>query len=341
MRSSKLHPLEFHVFRQLLGLSPALFASPFGQGKWSSVKILVACSGGLDSVALAVCLARLSSRLGFQVVIGYVHHGPASSPEIVDARLVAFRRCRDLARDLKIPFMAAKPSGEGIELKSEGALREHRLNSLAWIREKTQSTHIAFAHHRQDLFETRLIRLLRGTGPQGLRAMQVLSGENLRPFLDVDRGEIHKYAVDQKLSWLEDPTNSDPHYLRNWLRLVWLPELELKRPGASRAFARSLETLSQNLILPQSGDPMTSGPSFDRRRYMELSKIEKRQAVAAFLLAQGAHEFSSRQIDEILKRLETARHRFSFRLLKWDWEVNAEQVSVKRPSTRPPRRHAT
>ena len=326
MQSTKLLPLEFRVFRRL----EALKAS----GVLESVKILVACSGGLDSVALASCLSRISKRLDFQVVIGHVYHGPSKSPNVVRARIAAFRKSREVARILKVPFMAAKPSGGSLELTSEESLRTHRLKSLEWIRAKAMCTHVAFAHHRDDLFETRLIRLLRGTGPQGLSAMQELNGEKLRPFLGESREEILRYAQNRKLTWAEDPTNADTDYLRNWLRHVWLPQLEEKRPGASRAFARSLEILVENVtenLRGSHGIRLETPKAFDRKRYAELGGVEKRQALAAFLLAQGAREFSSRHIDEIQKRLQTTRRQFSFRLLKLDWNINAEQVSVRRP----------
>jgi tRNA(Ile)-lysidine synthase len=337
MQSTKLLPLEFRVFRRL----EALKAS----GVLESAKILVACSGGLDSVALASCLSRISKRLNFQMVIGHVYHGHSKSPNVVRARIAAFRKSREIARILNVPFMAAKPSDRSLELTSEESLRMHRLKSLEWIRAKTMCTHIAFAHHRDDLFETRLIRLLRGTGPQGLSAMQELNGEKLRPFLGESREEILRYAQNRKLTWVEDPTNADTEYLRNWLRHVWLPQLEEKRPGASRAFARSVEILVENLAdnvtenlrgshgaTPETPLETETPKTFDRKRYAGLGSVEKRQALAAFLLAQGAREFSSRHIDEIQKRLQTTRRQFSFRLLKMDWDINAEQVSVRRAS---------
>jgi tRNA(Ile)-lysidine synthase len=203
------------------------------------------------------------------------------------------------------------------------------------------------AHHADDLFETRLIRLIRGTGAQGLASMQFCSPDILRPFLGESKNAILQYAQEAGLEWCEDPSNLDLGPLRNWLRYFWLKELEKKRSGGGGAFQRSLQLLVDEIGLDGDREipipEVTNGANgeilfaIDLRRYRKLSLPEQGRDLAGRLFASGVRDFSMGQIQEILKRImpplsagtsrRPARSR-SFRVLNLTWKFNAEQILV-------------
>jgi len=225
---------------------------------------------------------------------------------------------------------------------------------LEALRVESNADLIALAHHADDLFETRLIRLIRGTGPQGLPAMTEFDARLLRPFLVETRAEIEAYAREARLAWVQDPTNAETNALRNWIRNKWLVALDRKRPGSSKAFRLSLERIaetcatrsiqesssssqshqsqksSQESSAPESAPESAPGAfvdhCIDRKRFQRLGKTERQSVLAAYLRALGVRNFGATHIGEICKRLDTSRKVFTFEVLQLHWSVNAEQV---------------
>lgn len=316
---TKLGHFEFRIFREL-------------QGHTTGKKILVACSGGCDSIALGHVLANLSQRLGHQIGLAYVHHGDHENRALVEFRAQAAKKVRAFAEKVQVPFHHSPARSVKSRLRSEAELRTFRYDALEKIRKRMGYDQIALAHHADDLFETRLIRLIRGTGLQGLEAMRPQQDGKLRPFLKESRAEIRTYAEQNKLDWIEDPSNLESHPLRNWLRLVWLEELEKKRPGACGAFARSLEQIVATASLVESTSSrslVAENSGIDRQRFQTLTPNEKRQVLAAYLRERGVNAFAATHIEEIRKRVESPRKFLSFELLKLQWDINAEQILAK------------
>ncbi|NUM88552.1 MAG: tRNA lysidine(34) synthetase TilS, partial [Bdellovibrionales bacterium] len=103
--------------------------------------------------------------------------------------------------------------------------------------ERTAPCYLALAHHEDDLAETVVQRLMRGTGLAGLAAMRPVNGVRIRPWLKVPQQVIREAAVEQGVSWREDSSNLDRKYERNWVRHELLPLMELRRPGTKRHLA--------------------------------------------------------------------------------------------------------
>lgn len=328
--STKLASLEFDVFRA------------FGD-RLRGEKILVACSGGRDSVALTHILARLSKRLSFDLAIAHVHHGKSSNPRISRFREKASRFVAQLADDLEVQFFRYEVTSNR-ELKSEEDLREARLEFLEKARAEKKFSKIAFAHHADDLFETRLIRMIRGTGPEGLRAMSEWTETNIRPLLKISREAVAAYASNQDLKWVEDPTNAETDAFRNWIRNKWLPSLEKRQPRGAINLQRSLESLVE--VLPRSADISSSATanlkanSITRDEFAQLGKLERRAWLASRLRQEGARDFSARQIEEIEKRILAltfrGQKRASFEVAGFIWHITASGIETQRPSRRTP-----
>ena len=192
--------------------------------------VLAAVSGGLDSTVLADALAGLAPRRGFRLAIGHVHHGLRGADADADEAAA-----RDLARRLDVPFAAERIAPEVLRAgrssrerpTRQEAARTLRYAALARIAADLGASRIATAHHAGDQAETVLLRLLRGSGPDGLGGIPERSpdGGIVRPLLGLSRAEIEAYARARELRWREDASNASPEYARNRLRQEFLPAL--------------------------------------------------------------------------------------------------------------------
>ena len=229
---------------QWLNLEHRIYENLLEQ-KLKGSSLLVALSGGADSLCLTHVLHRLQSALSLKLTIAHIHHGSGETPEQNLYRKRAQAFCASLAEDLSLPFFQTLYSGPQ-PLKGEASLRDFRYQSLYKILRAQGYDYLALGHHGGDLLETRLMHLLRGTGVKGLLALSFLEGQKLRPLLPFSKSDIHHYLKTRKLVWLEDPQNQDPHLLRVWLRSR-LQELEAFRPGALKTLSRSFRMLEASL----------------------------------------------------------------------------------------------
>src|SRR5690348_760843 len=198
-------------------------------------RVVVAFSGGVDSTVLAHVLAK--SRRKF-ASLRWVHidHGlqPASGEWA--------RRCARQARRWRIPVAVLSLSIEVRRGESpEAAARQARYAALAGVLEPGEV--LVTAQHRDDQVETLLLQLFRGAGVAGLAAMPAIArfgaGQICRPLLHDARADIERYAREHRLRWVEDPTNMETQFARNFLRAKVLPVIRQQWQGADVAIARS------------------------------------------------------------------------------------------------------
>lgn len=327
--STKLPSLAFEIFREFGGST----------GPLRDQKVLLACSGGLDSVVLVDVFSRLAKRWNLELAIAHVHHGRTGDADVDAFRAEARSFAKALAADFELPFhdiLFESLHSEEAPPKSEAALRRFRLIALEGLRQTLEFDRVAFAHHADDLFETRVMRLIRGTGGDGLRAMKPLAGRTVRPFLRVAKARLRHHALTHELSWVEDVSNRDSRYFRNWIRETWLPLLESRRPGSSTSFARSLEVLAQSAAPDEAAD---GGSSFDRLEvnrleFDRLTTAEKQVQVARMGRQFEAKDFGTSRIGEVLKRLarlETTHQKStSFQVGGLVWKIDPRQITVSK-----------
>jgi len=206
--------------------------------------LLVALSGGADSVALTDALAALRRRRGFELVAAHLDHGLRNN----SADDAAF--CHELCASLGVPLRAgtarvrerAKSEKGGLEQ----AARRERYSFLRRVKDDEGAVAIAVAHTQDDQAETLLLRLLRGAGPSGLAGMRLASGDLLRPLLSVSRHDVLAYLAERGLGWREDETNADLAYTRNRVRNELLPYLEERfNPRVRAALARTAGLIAE------------------------------------------------------------------------------------------------
>ena len=291
-------------------------------------RVILALSGGLDSMSMAQILWSWRANLKLDLAVAHVHHGEHPERTQRQFRDRATVLVRQWAEERKLPFFSNEVQGS--VGSSESALRLYRENYLSEWRQQFSAHAIAYAHHRDDLLETRMIRLIRGSGGQGLRAMSHWQNGKWRPLLALGRAQIASYAESKTLTWLEDPSNTKLDALRNWLRHSWLPGLEEKRPGALSSLARSLETL----LPPNDATAWSTAniPYVGLRRelFARGSPELARELLANYLKALQLNGYGQTHIDEIIKRLTTARKNFAFELLGVKFTVSPDFLWASR-----------
>jgi tRNA(Ile)-lysidine synthase len=189
--------------------------------------ILVAVSGGVDSVVMLHLLQASTPRFGWRLTVAHFDHamrpGSAEDAAFVD----------QLSARLSLPCMVRRATES---IRTENAAREARYRFLAGACTRAGASHIATGHHADDQAETILFRLIRGSGLAGMAGIPSRRGRIVRPMLPFRGDEIEAYALEADLAWREDPTNHDTAFaVRNRIRHEVIPALERARPGATRA----------------------------------------------------------------------------------------------------------
>lgn len=299
-------------------------------------------------MALARVLIRLKTRLKLNIEVANIHHGSVSGSTLDadlaqaeyrdQAQALVVREIRKLDPEIRVHCLRVpEVLGAGKSEQSEAAMRKARWEQLSRLTNLGLSKFdwIAFGHHEDDLLETRLIRLLRGTGLQGLRSMKELSIVHglpiWRPLLTVTALEVREYLAAagwrQGSEWLEDPSNQEKAILRNRIRHELLPLLEDLREGGLKSLKRSLENIASETILPVE----SAQPSLVREELMNLSPEMRRQKLSHWLKEQSVRDYSKAHIDEALKRLDTRRKRLKFELCGRVWIVDT-RIQLATPS---------
>jgi len=205
-------------------------------------RVLVAVSGGLDSIVLLDVLQYLSAELPVDIVVGHIDHGLRGIASTRDAAFV-----RSLAEGHGLPAVQHNLTELDLDqLRShgrEGAARLARLAALETLAAQVGATRIALGHTMDDHAETILYRLVRGAGPTGMRGIPPVRIPFIRPLIRTSRSNVHAYAVARALTWREDATNSDLTYARNRVRHRILPALRRLNPRIVEALVRNADLL--------------------------------------------------------------------------------------------------
>ncbi|GBE31785.1 tRNA(Ile)-lysidine synthase [bacterium BMS3Bbin05] len=207
-------------------------------------RILVALSGGPDSVCLLHILNKVKSDYNLLLYAIYVDHGlrPKETPGEVDF-------CRALCKSMGVQFEVKEINVNSSPLvkKSgkQGAARALRYKAIAETASELNADKIAVAHHKNDQAETILINLLRGSGMKGLTGISPVRKNIIRPLIDVGKEEIIDYLSNIREGYMVDSSNLGNAYLRNKIRAFIIPELKNLNPGIVETLNRTAEILTQ------------------------------------------------------------------------------------------------
>lgn len=206
-------------------------------------RVLVAVSGGVDSIVLLQVLSELKGEFELSLTVAHLDHRlrPESKE---DARFVK-QRAEELG--LPIVFKAIDVAAfiKKHKLSPEEGAREARYNFLRSSAEKLKADKIALGHTLNDQVETFLMRLLRGAGLEGLRGIPPIRDKFIRPLIECSREEISNFARVRRLTFCQDRTNLETKYFRNKIRLELLPLLGKYNPKVLQTIARTEELLRE------------------------------------------------------------------------------------------------
>lgn len=268
----------------------------------SRQSVVVGLSGGLDSTVL-LHAARISARgADLHLSALHVHHGLS-----VHADTWA-KFCAHVCRDLDIPLTVIhvgvpQNTGKGVEAAAR------------CVRHKALASHFAdrilLAHHADDQAETVLHNLLRGTGVRGAAAMKVSQGRVLRPLLCLGRAALLAYAQSHRLAWVEDESNADRRYTRNFLRHEILPLITSRFPRAGEQLAAAAGRFNEtNSLLEDlaSLDLRDNPPEFPLpvKLFRELPDARAKNLLRAMLNWYRAPAPDQRRLSEFVRQLRTA-----------------------------------
>ena len=207
--------------------------------------IVLGVSGGADSVCLLKILARWKEVWGISLWAVHVHHQLRGEEADADERFV-----RELCEKEGIPCQVFHEDVQGMAQKEKIGLEEAgrvaRYRCFATVCEDVGGGKIALAHHQDDLAETMLHHLVRGTGMAGLCSLKPISGNRIRPLLCLEKGEILAYLEAAGQSWRTDSSNLEDDYTRNRIRHHVLEELKIEvNPRAVKHMAQLSEELEE------------------------------------------------------------------------------------------------
>ena len=203
--------------------------------------ILCAVSGGRDSICLLDYLHTLGQERGFTAAAGHLNHLMRPTAQRDEDFVRSFCARRGIPFYTERADVYALCGTWGLTVEETG--RRARYEFLQRTAETIGAEKIATAHHQNDLAETVLLQLLRGTGPQGLTGIPPVRGNIVRPLLDTPRRDIERYIAEHELAYVTDETNGDTAYARNRLRLEIWPELEGINPRAAEHIACTADIL--------------------------------------------------------------------------------------------------
>ncbi|MCZ2154997.1 MAG: tRNA lysidine(34) synthetase TilS [Bryobacterales bacterium] len=284
----------------------------------------VAVSGGADSTALLHVLHALHLSEGIELHVLHVNHGLRGAASDADESFV-----RDMAAELGLHLQVLRiPAGSSPASGLELWARQKRLEFFIGQMAELSLDRIATGHTERDQAETVLFRLLRGTGPDGLRGILPCSAQGfIRPLLGISRLEVRDFLIESEISWREDVSNSDLTFARNRLRKKWIPELRNAwNPNLEHALAQAAgiaacesayldEIAEQESIRVFSHTPYGWEAPVESLRTLHIALLRRVLRLLAWREARATPEFQHLEQIVTLATRPKNTGRFTFRRL--------------------------
>ena len=265
--------------------------------------VIVGLSGGADSVCLLSLLFSLREEYALRLIAAHINHGIRGSEADRDEQF-----CKELCEKLEVPFEAlhadipvlAKENGEGLE-ECGRRVRYEFFASLAGDKGK-----IATAHNMNDVAETLIFNLTRGTALKGAGSIAPVRYNIIRPLITTRRDEIEEYLKDNSLDFVTDSTNLSNDYSRNRIRNEVLPVLKSINPNALSALAafsshaREDERLLEKLTV-EAYDRTVTGDELDAESYSQLDSVLKKRVARRYISQFTDADILSKHIEDFIR----------------------------------------
>jgi tRNA(Ile)-lysidine synthase len=259
-------------------------------------RIIVAVSGGPDSVCLLKILSKFQESLHFTIIVAHFDHGLRPGEDKKETEFVY-----DIATKFNLPCIYGRPenainrNGPSIEEQA----REERYQFLKQTLKQQNSQKIALGHNMNDQAETVLINFLRGTGITGLSGMAAITRENyIRPLLFVSSAEIRAYLNQSNTPFMIDSSNFDKRYLRNRLRLELIPQLLLYQPKLIQHLSNSA------LVFRHEDEFLEKEAQKPRKDMINDSKAGRSLEISIHLLKKAPLPIKYRIIRQAIKKVK-------------------------------------
>jgi tRNA(Ile)-lysidine synthase len=254
-------------------------------------RVVVAVSGGPDSLALLSILRELLAALPLHLTVAHFDHGWRAGSE-ADREFV-----RDVAQQWGFDFKTAR--ADAGTPHTESAARTARYAFLRQTASETQSTVIALGHTQDDQVETLLLHLFRGSGSRGLGAMRRRDHDLARPLLDIPRSDIEAYLMRLHLTPRRDPTNDDPRLTRNRLRQQLMPAIDGFDPSARELLARTADILAEeDRYLDEQVARLPANLASNREAFRSLPPALQRRVIRQLIPDAGFREVEAARSSE-------------------------------------------
>ncbi len=295
--------------------------------------VLVALSGGADSVALLLELNRLQREgLILRLEAAHLHHGIRGVDADDDAafvRALCDRLCVPLTTDRADVPKLSRENGTSLEL----AARNARYAFLERVRAERSLDCIALGHHRDDQAETLLLHLLRGSGTDGLAGMRPRSGRFIRPLLGTEKQTILSYLRERGQDFRTDATNFETDATRNRIRLNVIPVLETINPAAKKALSEAAEHVAEDAaFLNTLAERAAKDCGNDREKLLALPKPIRMRVLRAMLPYTDFTRADLDRLDALLSAQTGSRATLKYGAVAW---TDAKTIRIGMPESEP------
>lgn len=260
-------------------------------------KYVVAVSGGVDSVVLLDILRQLPD---LKLIVAHFDHG------IREDSAADRRHVETLARHYGVPFVFHE--GKLGPAASEAVARQARYDFLHHVRQASGARAVVTAHHQDDVLETAILNILRGTGRRGLSSLRSTDIIK-RPLLDLTKRQLQAYARAHKLTWREDSTNRDDRYRRNYIRKRIIPRFTIAQRQQLLALCQRQAAVNDELEghLVNFLHSQPHRQQLQRSAFIGLPHAVAREVLAQWLRSHDIRQFDRRTLERLVVAAKTAQ----------------------------------
>jgi tRNA(Ile)-lysidine synthase len=261
-------------------------------------KYIIAVSGGVDSVVLLHLLAQHKKEDGYHFVVAHFEHG------IREDSLEDFKLVKATAKKYGLPFVASH--GNLGPKASEAKAREARYDFLHHVLHEEGASQIITAHHQDDMLETAVLNMLRGTGRLGLSSLKSRA-DIVRPLLEYSKQDILNYAQENKIKWHEDSTNADDRYLRNYIRHNILSRFGDKGRDILLGRLRKAQEINDQIdeLLNKDLELQPAVDQLKRSWFVQLPYAVASEVMTNWLRRNGIAQFDRTLVDQLVVMAKT------------------------------------
>ena len=311
-RKANSHP---ETFTHPLSLQLNAFLVKNLQTTDSKPILLLALSGGLDSIVLLHLLAEVRTTIPVEFHAMHVHHGLSVNADVWAEFCSA--QCQQLNVPLQIAhvYVAQNPDYKNSEQGIEAEARQLRYNALfTYAVDGKAPDFVVTAHHQDDQAETLLLQLFRGAGVKGLSSMAAVDSARrlLRPLLNVSRQSLHEYAVQHDIKWCNDESNDNTQYDRNFVRHEVMPVLDSRFQSVKTVLARTALHMAEasellEVLAVQDAENMLSDNSLCLQALGELSAARTKNVLRWWFAQNKLTMPAAEHLNEIIEQLFSSR----------------------------------